>query len=57
MVTAAVSARLPHWAAESQVRQPSQAPIWAKSFSQEAGMKGDRRMPQMRVASRRLYST
>ena len=57
LVTAAVSGRAPHSAAASQVRLSAGAPIWAKSFSQLSGMKGVSRMPQMRVASSRLYST
>ena len=57
MVTVATALRLPHWAALSQVRQPSQAPIWAKSLSMLSGMKGVSSTPQMRVASSRLYMT
>ena len=54
LVTGAVSGRLPHWAAVSQVWQVSSAPIWAKSLAQASGIKGVSRMPQIRVASRRL---
>ena len=53
-VTSFSSARLPQTLAESQVRHSSQVPICANSFSQEDGMNGESRMPQMRVASSRL---
>ena len=55
--TGASSGRLPQTLAESQVCTPSSAPIWAKSLAEESGMKGASRMPQMRVASSRLYRT
>ena len=55
--TTAVSDNPPHWAAEAQLRAEASAPIWEKSLSMLSGMKGISKMPQMRAASSRLYST
>ena len=56
-VTLTFSGRLPQWAALSQQRTDSSAPIWAKARSQLSGMKGVSRQVQMRRVSSRLYMT